>query len=129
MDKAKAIELLKQALTEIPLLRKQRYDSEAFRLWHDKVRDIIKAALDSDDLARFSVGSGKIRGIFEYDDYQREYLEEHLPKYETALKSIIQKYEILGVETEPAIEEPPKAPEGKEKPPIGFKPPHKEKDV
>jgi hypothetical protein len=26
------------------------------------------------------------------------------------------------------IEKPPKAPEGKEKPPIGFKPPHKEKN-
>jgi uncharacterized protein (TIGR02391 family) len=67
------------------------------------VREIIKAALDSDDLGRFSVGSWKIRGIFPDDAYQREYLDEHLPKYETALLSIIQKYEILGIKEEPAV--------------------------
>jgi len=65
------------------------------------VREIIKVALDSDDLRRFSVRSWKIRGIFLDDTYQREYLDEHLPKYETALKSVIQKYEILGTEAKP----------------------------
>jgi len=102
MDKNKAIKLLKQALSEIPHLRELHYDDQGFTLWRDKVREIIKAALDSDDLGRFSVGSWKIRGIFPDDAYQREYLDEHLPKYETALKSIIQKYEILGIEEKPA---------------------------
>jgi len=102
MDKNKAIKLLKQALSEIPHLRELHYDDQEFTLWHDKVREIIKAALDSDDLGRFSVGSWKIRGIFPDDAYQREYLDEHLPKYETALKSIIQKYEILGIEEKPS---------------------------
>ncbi len=105
MDKGKAIELLKKALAEIAHLRELHYDNQEFKLWHDKVRDILKASLESDDLGRFSVGSWKIRGIFSDDVYQREYLEEHLPRYETALKSIIQKYEILGFETEPATGE------------------------
>ena len=108
MDKNKAIKLLKQALSEIPHLRELHYDDQEFTLWHDKVREIIKAALDSDDLGRFSVGSWKIRGIFPDDAYQREYLDEHLPKYETALKSIIQKYEILGIEEKPVAPTEPK---------------------
>ena len=108
LDKSKAIEMLKQCLEEIPQLRELHYDNQKFNLWRDKVRDIIKAALDSDDLARFSVGSWKIRGIFADDVYQREYLEEHLPKYETGLKSIIQKYELLEIEAEPSAVAKPK---------------------
>jgi hypothetical protein len=118
MDKSKAIELLKQALGEIPHLRELHYerDKQEFELWRDKVQNIIKAALGPDDLKRFSSRRPvHVRGWFPDDVYQQDYLDK-LTDYETALKSIIQKYEILGVETESAAKtEPPKSPEDYEK--------------
>jgi predicted nucleotide-binding protein len=114
MDKNRAIELLKQYLTEVSHLRTLPYDNEDFKLWLDKVRTVIKAALDPDDNAKFkSWRAIHIRGMFSNDVYQNDYLGE-LTDYETALKSIIQKYVILGIET-PATqyiisaELPPKA--------------------
>jgi predicted nucleotide-binding protein len=109
MDKNKAIELLKQALTEIPHLRELHHDNQEFKLWYDKVRDIIKAALAPDDLTRFS-SNRAIPYMGSDDIYQEAYLGR-LTDYETALNSIIQKYEMLGIEAESATmaELPPKA--------------------
>jgi len=129
MDKSEAIKHLKQAKRKMPQLKKLHHDDQIFVLWRDKVRNIIKTALDSDDYSTFSSqGPWKMRGIFQDSDYQQEYLEK-LKGYETALKSIIQKYKMLGIETKPtATAEQPKAPEDFEekKPPIGFRLPHKE---
>lgn len=111
MFKKEAIKLLKQALTEVPQLRELRYGNREFVLWCDKVRNIIKAALDDEDLNRLSSWRAiHMGGMFSDDVYQKDYLEK-LGDYETALKSIIQKYEILGVEAEPpaAVGLPPKA--------------------
>ena len=97
MDKSKAIDLLKQQLNEIPQLRELHHDNQEFRLWHNKVRDILKAALDTDDLKTFSSRQSiLVGGIFKDDVYQKNYLDR-LTDYETALRSIIQKYEMLGV--------------------------------
>ena len=102
MDKSKAIDLLKQQLNEIPQLRELHHDNQKFRLWHNKVRDILKAALDTDDLKTFSSRQSiLVGGIFKDDVYQKNYLDR-LTDYETALRSIIQKYEILGIEEKPA---------------------------
>jgi uncharacterized protein (TIGR02391 family) len=102
MDRDKALELLKQALTEIPHLRELHYDNQECKLWHDKVRNIIKAALNSEDVKRFaSYRPIHLRGMFSENVYQEDYLKK-LEDYETALKSIIQKYELLGFEKEPA---------------------------
>jgi uncharacterized protein (TIGR02391 family) len=102
MDKSKAIELLKEALAEIPHLRELHYDNQEFELWYDKVQNVTKAALDSDDARRFaSYGPIHLRGMFSENVYQEDYLKK-LEDYETALKSIIQKYELLGFEKEPA---------------------------
>lgn len=118
MDRSKAIELLREALNEIPRLRELHHerDEQEFELWRDKVQNIIKAALDPDDLKRFSSRRPvHVRGWFSDDVYQKDYLDK-LTDYETALKSIIQKYEILGVEAKAsATTEPPKAPEDYEK--------------
>lgn len=113
MDKDKAIGLLKQALSEIPHLRELHHerDRQGFQLWHDNVQNIIKAALDADDLKRFSSWRPvHVRGMFPDDVYQKDYLDR-LTDYETALLSIIQKHEMLGVETKPptTTELPPKA--------------------
>jgi len=100
MDVSKAIELLKQALGEIPHLRELHHerDKQEFELWFNKVQTIIKATLDTDDLKRFSSQrSAHVRGWFPDDVYQQDYLKR-LTDYETALKSIIQKYELLEFE-------------------------------
>ena len=96
MEKSEAIELLKQALDDIPNLRELQYDNREFELWRDRVRNILKATLMEDDVQRFASRRPiKIRGVFSNDVYQGEYLER-VADYETALKSIIEKYEMLG---------------------------------
>jgi len=111
MDKIKAIELLKQALNEIPVLRELQRDNQKFELWQDRIRNIIKAALDSDDLKRFSFARPiPMKGLHPNGIYQQYYLDK-LTGYETALKSIIDKYEMLGIEEKPVTVTglPPKA--------------------
>ncbi len=85
-------------MCKLPQLRNLRYDNQEFTLWHDGAKDIIKAALNSDDLSKFASWRPiHVRGMFPEDVYQRDYLDR-LIDYETALKSIIQKYETLGIE-------------------------------
>ncbi|MDY7018714.1 MAG: hypothetical protein SU899_01365 [Chloroflexota bacterium] len=103
MTKYEAIELLKQALNEIPNLKKLDHSNQEFKLWRDKVLDIIRAGLDAHDKNRFSRPVPKridwswVSGNNSAQD-RAQYLED-LDKYETALKSIIQKYELLGSDT------------------------------
>ncbi|MEE9365232.1 MAG: TIR domain-containing protein [Dehalococcoidales bacterium] len=111
MDKRKALELLKQALIEIPELRKLHKNNQEFKLWQARVDTIIKRGLASDDYENFDFVQAKyFPDELEIDHLSLE--EDYLPKlndYETALKSIIQKYEILGIEEKAApIVEPPK---------------------
>jgi len=110
MDKREAIELLKQALNEIPTLRGLPYDNQKFKLWRNGVGTIIKYGLDEDDYDTF----GSVQPLDFLDDIGIENIEQSLdyPKklkdYETALKSIIQKYELLGMGEKPStIEVPP----------------------
>jgi len=115
MDKSKAIELIKQALNEIPTLRTLRYDDEKFPLWRSKIRVILEDTFggDSKEYQVFSQSGTRahIRSPFMAESiYQNDYVE-NLKSLEISLKSIIQKYEILGVEEKPSIiaEFPPKA--------------------
>jgi hypothetical protein len=113
MDKNKAIELIKQALAEIPHLRELHHerDKQKFELWRDKVLNILEAAFgeSSQELKRFATAVTVWR-------WDQEGYNSDLDSYETALKSIIQKYELLGIEDKPAAKtEPPKAPEDYEK--------------
>ncbi|MBA7571314.1 MAG: hypothetical protein GH159_03930 [Dehalococcoidia bacterium] len=99
MDKKEAIELLEKALTEAPQLRELRHGNRKFTLWYDKVRNIIKAALDREDLERFSSWRAvHTAGMFSDEVYQEDYLGR-LEDYETALESIIEKYKLLGFAT------------------------------
>lgn len=103
MERGKAIQILKKELEKIPDLRRLPPDNEEFKLWHDRIADVIGAALDSSDKARFftavplridwSWASGKKPA------QDRAQYDEDLTKYETALKSIIQRYEIIGMDT------------------------------
>ncbi len=113
MDKKRAIELLRQARSEIPHLRELHYDNQEFKLWRNRVETIIKYGLDEDDYNRLdSVQSKYFPDELEIDHLSLE--EDYLPKlndYEIVLQSIKQKYEILGIEEMPAKAEPPKAAE------------------
>ena len=112
MDKKEAIELLEEALTKVSQLRELRHGDQKFTLWYDRVRNIIKAALDSEDLQRFSSRRAvHVAGMFPDEVYQQDYLGG-LEDYETALQSIIEKYKLLGFESEPqevSVKESPKA--------------------
>lgn len=103
MDKGKAMESLKKALTDIPHIKELHHDNPEFKLWGDKVQDIIQAGLDADGVGRFLAGRQylNVNPLTPDDALQKHYLKE-VNRSETNLKSIIQKYEILGLETPPA---------------------------
>jgi len=105
MNRTEAIKKLKQALDEIPELKKLQCDNEEFKEWQRNVTTIAKYALGSDDYKTLT--SPKLVTIHLRDEwpnnvYQEEYLKE-LSGYERDLKSIIQKYEILGIGTDSEI--------------------------
>ena len=108
IDERRAIELLKQALNEIPHLKELHHGNQEVQLWHDKVYNIIRAGLDVYDEVHFSVSGATSVAFRSLSDSARQklYLED-LEGHETALKSIIQKYEILGetVSTSKALRE------------------------
>lgn len=100
MDKDKAIELLKEALMDIPHLKELHHDNQEFRLWEDRVLDIIKAGLDANDVERFlSRRTMHVVSNQTPDDVYQKYYLEDLENCETGLKSIIQEYEIIGIDT------------------------------
>jgi len=100
MDKSKAIELLKQVLSEIPHLRTLNYDNSEFKPWRDRVENIISVALDDNDYQKFSK-AGRLADmrIMGSEVHQSNYAK-NLTSCKTALQSIIDKHEILGIETE-----------------------------
>lgn len=100
IDERRAIELLKQALNEIAHLKELHHSNQEVELWHDKVNNIIKAGLDVYDKVHFSVSGAPSVDVRSLSDSarQKHYLED-LEGHETALKSIIQKYEIIGLDT------------------------------
>ena len=113
MDKKEAIELLKQALTEIPNLKELDYDNEYFQLWFDKVKQVISSALGKDDLNTFistDLPIPVIDSLTPPTVRQNHYIKR-LGAYEVNIKKIIQKYELLGFDTKPSTmpEIPPKA--------------------
>jgi len=115
MDKSKAIEMLKECLEDIPQLKGLRHDNQKYHLWFSKVRVILEGTFggNSREYKVFSSSGSRahIKMSFVPDSfYQDDYLA-NLTSHETALKSIIQKYKILGFEEKPATvaEIPPKA--------------------
>ncbi len=110
MDKKEAIVLLIASLGEIPSLKKLNYDNQKFKLWRNGVETIIKYGLDEDDYDTF----GLVQPLDFLDDIGIENIEQSLDylkklkDYETALKSIIQKHQMLGIEEKPAAKAEPK---------------------
>lgn len=111
MDIGKALKLLAECLSETGHLKTLSYKSEDGRLWMNKVEVILKAAFgkDSEEYKELESPYVKVRS-FDEGDRQEDYLSD-LNLYGEAIKKIIQKYELLGVEVKPAatVELPPKA--------------------
>jgi len=102
MDKKRAVELLIQVVDEIPYLKTLRYKNDEFQLWLKKVENIIRVGFEPEDQKKYWEASQflkYLRGAHEENLMQQDYLNEVI-RYEIALKSIIQKYEILGIEGE-----------------------------
>lgn len=99
MDLSKTLELLKDALDEVPSLQKLRYDNGMWDLWYYKVIDILKAGFgqDSDEYKRFVESWQPKRRVGTPFELQRWYTQKVI-KRAAALLSVIQKYEILGEE-------------------------------
>ena len=109
MNRTEAIEKLKEALEEIPKLKKLKYSNDEFKEWHRNVAAIVKYTLGSEDYGTLTspkLSTIHLRGEWTDDYYQEDFLEE-LSGYERDLKSIIQKYEILGIGTGPVTASEP----------------------
>lgn len=99
MEMKRAIELLIQEVEKIPYLKTLPSSNDEFRLWLKNVENIINTGLESEDKQKFWKASQFLRYLRmpdEDDLKQQDYIEEII-RYEIALKSIIQKYEILGI--------------------------------
>lgn len=106
MEVSEALEKMKQYLQEIGRLRQLPRWSQEYELWVDEVRYLLEAAFgrQSDENRRFDGQTCPLRyatvnggdEVFE-DEYQ-----EAVNSCETALKSILRKYELLG--TTPKID-------------------------
>jgi len=105
MDQGKAIEMIKAAIDELPHLWTLRYDNQEFKLWYDKVCNILEAAFDKSswEYHRFA------RAVTVHWGISKQAYNSYLKDYETALKSIIQKYEVVGFEDKPATVAEPAA--------------------
>jgi len=99
MEKKRALGLLREWLDEIPDLKAKNYDNQEFKLWVSKLTDTIKASLDKDDYNKF-IGAWPhyhLTGDAPPSAHQERYQKE-INLRDTAIKEIIQKYEILGIE-------------------------------
>lgn len=117
--------LLRNALDEVTHLRTLNLGNQEFELWLNKVLDILEMAFGkgSTEYERFVRAVRAFLPTYTKAERQKEY-NRRLDEYETALKSIIKKYEMLEIEEKPAATaEPAEAPEGyeerQEKQPLG----------
>ena len=109
MNRTEAIEKLKEALEEIPKLKKLKFDNDEFGEWRRNLATIVKYTLDPEDYGTLTspkLSTIHLRGEWTDDYYQEDFLKE-LSGYERDLKSIIQKYEILGIGTGPVTASKP----------------------
>lgn len=112
MDKKEAIEALKQSLIKIPHLKQLNFDNEDFQLWFDKLQ-IVCGVLSTKDVNTFLETGLPILVIDSLtpNAVRQNHYVKRLDAYGVNIKKIIQKYETLGFEAEPATIAglPPKA--------------------
>jgi predicted nucleotide-binding protein len=108
MDKKQAIEYLRERLGEIPTLVSLPYNNDEYPLWRNQIEDVLDVVFgrESSEYQRFASAYSRVST----DNYQGDY-RTNLKLRETAILTIIKKYETLGFGAEPANEAglPPKA--------------------
>jgi len=106
MDKKELIQFLRKSLGAIPNLSRLSHHNYEYPLWRDQIGDVLEEVFgrDSTEYKRFTSAWSHISVA---GRAQQEYIEE-LKMRETAILSIIQKYEILGIEEEPTVQTKPK---------------------
>ena len=101
IDRQKTIELLKQKSKEAVFVASLPYDNNEYLPWHRNIEDILESAfgVTSTEYKRVADVHATIKGT--PDVIQRIYVRT-VHRIQQEVNSIIQKYEILGIETEPA---------------------------
>lgn len=99
MNQAKAIELLRQSYAEVEQLQTLSLGNQEFELWRRKVLDILDVAFGtkSSEYERF-VRAVTTTFSTSTEPQKKEEYDRRLKHYTTALKSILDKYEILGTD-------------------------------
>jgi len=101
MESSKLLDLLKNALNDVPHLRELPYGSSDYTLWRQKVQDILRAGFggsSSEFMRFFRTATGFPFNTDELN--QKEYLRQ-LQEREAALKSIVWEIEVIGVKAKP----------------------------
>ena len=90
MDRTKEIELLKQALDEIPYLRTLHFKNGEFSMWRGKVLHALESAYgkESTEYSRFVNAPGKVF-IVRTEMGQQEDYHWRLDCYESVIRSLI----------------------------------------
>jgi hypothetical protein len=103
VNKLQAIEFLKQRLSEISQLAELPFDNQEYPLWRIKVRDVLEAVFgrDSSEFQDFSDCNWQapMRTLRMLADLHASDYLANLQRIENVLLGIIQKYELLGLET------------------------------
>ncbi|MFC1991615.1 hypothetical protein ACFLVC_02685 [Chloroflexota bacterium] len=101
MKKSEVILFLNEKLAELPEFRGLPSDSQSFPLWHKTISYVLEEVFgeESSEYQDF-INASKIYGYIESS--QREYIQK-LENCETVVRSIIEKYEIVGFESESTV--------------------------
>lgn len=98
VDKSNAIQILKDSLPQLAVFKSLHWDNQEYKLWRDKIVDILEVTFvrQSTEYDRFTSAWPHVL----YAGGEQKLYVDELEMRETALKSIIQKYELVGIEEE-----------------------------
>ncbi len=109
MDKKEAIEFLRKSLSEIPHLVELPHDNRDYPLWHRVITGVLGKVFGNNSREYRDFVEAYPHASHLGENKQQKYREE-LKMRETAILSIIQVHEIVGVDTKPSTKpELPKA--------------------
>ena len=99
MDKKEAIKYLNEKLAEIPALAKLRYNNYEYPLWIETIRGVVENVFGRESYEYQKLAERyRISGSFE--EVRQNSYKIILKKRATAILSIIQTWETVGLETE-----------------------------